>query len=67
MFQALLAHPQEVLQKRHLVYCMGVMSVGCTRVRVERSSTSTLVLRHGKVCTEIAINLHVPSCLIWVS
>jgi hypothetical protein len=31
MFRALLVHPQEVLHKRHLVYCMRVMSVGCTR------------------------------------
>jgi hypothetical protein len=31
MFRALLAHPQEVLHKRHLVYCVRVMSVGCTR------------------------------------
>jgi hypothetical protein len=34
MFRALLAHPQEVLHKRHLVYCVCVMSVGCTRVKV---------------------------------
>jgi hypothetical protein len=27
-FRALLAHPQEVLHKRHLVYCVRVMSVG---------------------------------------
>jgi hypothetical protein len=32
MFRALLAHPQEGLHKRYLVYCMRVMSVGCTRV-----------------------------------
>jgi hypothetical protein len=30
MFQALLAHLQEALHKRHLVYCLRVMSVGCT-------------------------------------
>jgi hypothetical protein len=30
MFRALLAHPQEVLHQRHLVYCVSVMSVGCT-------------------------------------
>jgi hypothetical protein len=30
MFRALLAHPQEALHKRHLVYCVRVMSVGCT-------------------------------------
>jgi hypothetical protein len=32
MFQALLAHPQEVLHKRHLVYCVRIMSVGCGAV-----------------------------------
>jgi hypothetical protein len=32
MFRALLAHPQEALHKRHLVYCVRVMSVGCTRI-----------------------------------
>jgi hypothetical protein len=30
MFRALLTHPQEALNKRHLVYCVRVMSVGCT-------------------------------------
>jgi hypothetical protein len=30
MFRALLSHPQEVVHKRHLVYCVRVMSVGCT-------------------------------------
>jgi hypothetical protein len=29
MFRALLAHPQEALYKRHLVYCVRVMSVVC--------------------------------------
>jgi hypothetical protein len=29
MFLALLAHPQEGLHKRQLVYCVRVMSVGC--------------------------------------
>jgi hypothetical protein len=34
MFQALLSHPQEVLYKRHLVYCVRVMSAGCTCIGV---------------------------------
>jgi hypothetical protein len=34
MFRALLAHPQEVLRKRHLVYCVRVMSVGCVTIAV---------------------------------
>jgi hypothetical protein len=34
MFLALLAYPQEVPHKRHLVYCVRVMSVGCTRIGV---------------------------------
>jgi hypothetical protein len=29
MFRALLVHPQEALHKRHLVYCVRVMTVGC--------------------------------------
>jgi hypothetical protein len=29
MFRAVLAHPQEAIRKRHLVYCVRVMSVGC--------------------------------------
>jgi hypothetical protein len=36
VFLALLAHPQEALDKRHLVYCVRVVSVGCT--------SSTLIL-----------------------
>jgi hypothetical protein len=35
MFRALHAHPQEVLHKRHLVYCVRVMSVSCIRIGVE--------------------------------
>jgi hypothetical protein len=30
-FRALLADPQEALHKRHLSYCVRVMSVGCTK------------------------------------
>jgi hypothetical protein len=29
MFRALLAHPQEALHERHLVYGVRVMSLGC--------------------------------------
>jgi hypothetical protein len=32
MFLALLAHPQEVLHKRYLVYYVCVMSVGCVMI-----------------------------------
>jgi hypothetical protein len=32
MFRALLWHPQEVLHKLHLVYCVRIMSVGCGTV-----------------------------------
>jgi hypothetical protein len=42
MFRALLAHPQEALNKRYLEYCVRVMSVGCTRVGVEHQ----VVLSH---------------------
>jgi hypothetical protein len=40
MFPALLAHPQEAIHKRHLVYYMRVMSVGCTRIGVEPCPSS---------------------------
>jgi hypothetical protein len=35
MFRALLAHLQEAVHKRHLVYCVRILSVGCTRIGVE--------------------------------
>jgi hypothetical protein len=38
MFRALLAHPQEVLHKRHFVYCLRVMSFGCTWCSLLRMS-----------------------------
>jgi hypothetical protein len=34
MFRALLAHRHEALHKRHLVYCVRVVSVGCARIGV---------------------------------
>jgi hypothetical protein len=36
MFRKLLAHPQEAPHKPHFVYCVLVMSAGCTRIEVER-------------------------------
>jgi hypothetical protein len=38
LLRALLAHPQEVLHKRHLVYCVRVMSVGCATTAVKLQS-----------------------------
>jgi hypothetical protein len=38
MFRVLLAPPQEALYKRHLVYCLRVMSVGCTRIETDLQS-----------------------------
>jgi hypothetical protein len=32
MFRALRAHPQDSLHKRHLLYCVRIMSVGCVTV-----------------------------------
>jgi hypothetical protein len=34
MFRALLVQPQEVMHKRHLVYCVRIMSVACGTVVV---------------------------------
>jgi hypothetical protein len=41
MFPALVAHLQEALNERNLLYCVRVMSVGCTRNGVGRSSRSS--------------------------
>jgi hypothetical protein len=38
MFRALIAHPQEALHKRHLVYCVRIMSVGCSTTAVSLQS-----------------------------
>jgi hypothetical protein len=43
MFQALLAHLQEVLYKRKLVYWVRVMYVGCYQGWSGTSSTPTMV------------------------
>jgi hypothetical protein len=42
MLRAVLAHPQEALHKRHLVYCMPVKSVGYTRIGVEHTNRGTI-------------------------
>jgi hypothetical protein len=34
MFPELLPHPQEALQKWHLVYCVRAISVGCTKIKM---------------------------------
>jgi hypothetical protein len=47
MFRALIAHPQEVLHKGNLVYCVGVMSVGCTRIMVEMMSDTPVPLYYA--------------------
>jgi hypothetical protein len=49
MFRALLAHPQNALHKRHLVYCVRVMSVGCTRIGVELPTDITRT-QYTKCC-----------------
>jgi hypothetical protein len=51
MVRALPAHPQEVLHKRNLVYCVRVMSVGYTRIE-DASSTLNLVQPTGITRTQ---------------
>jgi hypothetical protein len=38
MFRALLAHPKEALHKRHLVYCVSIISVTCATIAVKLKS-----------------------------
>jgi hypothetical protein len=42
MFLALLTHPQEALHKRHLVYCVCIMSVDCATIAVNRHYTHAI-------------------------
>jgi hypothetical protein len=44
MFRALLAHPQESLHKQHLVNCVCVMAVSCTRNGVPLQSCQLAAL-----------------------
>jgi hypothetical protein len=53
MFQTLLSHPQEELNKRQLVYCVRVMSVGCTKIGVEPVTVRVEVLLRWFHYTEI--------------
>jgi hypothetical protein len=40
MFGALLAHPQQALHKRHFIYPVRIMSVGCGTVTVNCNSAT---------------------------
>jgi hypothetical protein len=70
MFPELLAHPHEALNKRHLVYCVRVMSVGCTSIGVGRQFCCMLCGGYVAACsrhiaypqtTQNVIN-HNPNC-----
>jgi hypothetical protein len=61
MFRALLADPQEVLHKRHLVYCVRIMSV-TTAVKLQSwHSQLTLYVRsiQSAVCIAPPEDQHV--------
>jgi hypothetical protein len=48
MFRALLADPQEVLHKRHLIHCLRVTSVGYTRIAVSLQSWCSQLTKHAR-------------------
>jgi hypothetical protein len=52
MFRALLAHPRRRYKKRHLVYCVCVMTVGYTRIGVEMRFTPIPVQSTVITCTK---------------
>jgi hypothetical protein len=59
MFWALLAHLYEAFQKRHLVYCVRVMSGGCT------SSTSILVHMYHKAYAQFYQEYYLFIRILW--
>jgi hypothetical protein len=50
MFWALHAHSEEALHKRHLVYCLRVMSVVFTRVGVPQSAVCVILNKLNTKC-----------------
>jgi hypothetical protein len=44
MFRALFARPQEAPHKRHFVYCVHIMSVGCGTVAVQLCHGSAMAV-----------------------
>jgi hypothetical protein len=55
MFRSLLARPQEALHKRHLVYCVRIMSVGCGTVAVSLQCHSQLTLYARNITNVICV------------
>jgi hypothetical protein len=55
MFRALLAYPQEALHKRHLVYCVRVISVGCTTVKAELVSQTPFLNKLNRKCITLVL------------
>jgi hypothetical protein len=56
MFRALVAHLQEALNKRHSVYWVRIMSVGCGTVAVEPCHSQLTLYAHSipsAVCAAI--------------
>jgi hypothetical protein len=48
MFRALLTHPQQALHKRHLVYCLRLMSVGCGTVAMKLQLCHSLLTLYAR-------------------
>jgi hypothetical protein len=58
MFRALLAHPQETLHKRHMVYCMRIMSVGCGTVTVKLQPCHSLLILYARSIPNAVCKAH---------
>jgi hypothetical protein len=59
MFLALLAYPQEVLHKRHLVYWVRVMSLATTSVGMELVSPTPVLLQSSDPPGQYKLGLYV--------
>jgi hypothetical protein len=61
MFLPLLGHSQEVLHKRHLIYCVRIMSVGCATIAARLGTISALGRRQRTQDTRTTAEfVHVP-------
>jgi hypothetical protein len=47
VFRALLTHPQEALNKLHLVYCVRIISVGCATIALQTWHNQLTLYTHS--------------------
>jgi hypothetical protein len=66
MVRALLVDPREVLYKRHLVYRVRVMSVGCGTVQFNLPQLTDIIITIIITTTTTTINITITYSIVWI-